>query len=444
MRAAPPCPDSLDALAPADELSCYRLPQIPPTSHRVLTLAFGVFMIFQALEAPLRLAFSLVGMSWLIYVRDLVVCAALALLAMQQMTRRQLQATFVILGMALLFHGIASYLQCGVPIAVLVSMKTLLNPMFGALFAPILLKRSRAMSGFMLLIWLVTASGIVADYAGVSMPWKGVTAEVGDYNVVVNKQWIYYGEDRIGGFARDSVGAGMLAAFGGIYVMLFARSVLYRLGIVAATAALIYLTTSKGGLIAFVLASVAWLAPMKKSLFVSKTILLLTFALMMLLPVALSSYALNPSSTVLSSFYDRIANVWPSAWQNIGQHSWIFGSGFGNIGAGQQFLHFEGSDPGDNLLLLAYGYFGVFSVIYLLVPFVAALRRRAPVDFVGRYIIITLIYVFAFGIVDNIIEGPIAAFMLGSALQALAWPRAESARELSAADLRGAAFNTAH
>jgi hypothetical protein len=102
---------------------------------------------------------------------------------------------------------------------------------------------------------------------------------------------------------------------------------------------------------------------------------------------------------------------------------------------GQQYLRFEDVNTADNLFLLAYGYFGIFSVVYLAWPFLAAMFRRAPVDALGRYAIVTLIYIFSYGIVVNIIEGPVAAFMLGTALQALALrkeaPRREPARGLT-------------
>ena len=73
-----------------------------------------------------------------------------------------------------------------------------------------------------------------------------------------------------------------------------------------------------------------------------------------------------------------------------------------------------------NLFVLAYGYFCAFSLIYLGLPFVAGLLRRAPVDALGRYAIVTLIYIFTHGIVANITEGPVATFMMSSAFMALA------------------------
>jgi hypothetical protein len=152
---------------------------------------------------------------------------------------------------------------------------------------------------------------------------------------------------------------------------------------------------------------------------------------MILLPIVLPNYLMPSSPAILASFYDRVEHVWPSAWHNIDMHSWLFGAGMGNIGVGQQFLRFQGVDTADNLFVLAYGYFGIFSIIYLGLPFLAALRRKSPVDAVGRYAIITLIYVFAYGIVVNVIEGSIAAFMMGSAFQALALRKTALAQEFN-------------
>jgi hypothetical protein len=307
-------------------------------------------------------------------------------------------------------------------------LKTLLALLFGAIFLPTLLKNKRGIGLFLLAMWVVTAIGVVADFQGYSMPWKGMNATVGDYTVVINKKWNFEGEDRIAGFARDSVTAGMLAAFFGTYALLFSRSLLFRLAAAAATLVVIYLTTSKGGVLAFFFTIVACFLPMRKSQLPNKLLLAFTFAAMVLLPIVLPNYLMPSRPAVLTSFFDRVERVWPSAWHNIDMHSWIFGAGIGNIGVGQQYLRFEGVDTADNLFVLAYGYFGIFSIFYLGLPFIAALRRKSPVDAMGRYAIITLIYIFAYGIVANVIEGSISAFMLGSAFQALALRKSTAAQ----------------
>ncbi len=427
---APPAPAS-SAPAAEDTLAGYALPCMSPAVERILILAFAVFIGFTSVEAPLRYGFTQLGAVWLIYLRDLAIILAMLVLACQQFWRHQLQTAFIVFAVLIVFHGVASFLLCGVPIAVLIGLKTLLPFLFGAVFLPVFLKRKRGIALFLLAMWLVTAIGIVADYLGYPMPWKGMNASVGDYTVVINKKWNYQGEDRLGGFARDSVVAGSLAAFFGTYVLLFSRSILLRVAIGAATLALIYLTTSKGGVIAFLLIIVACLMPTKKSQLLNKALLAATFAAMILLPIVLPNYLMPSSPAVLASFFDRVERVWPAAWHNIDSHSWIFGSGIGNIGVGQQFLRFEGVDTGDNLFVIAYGYFGIFSIVYLGLPFLAAMRRKSPVDEVGRYAIITLIYIFAYGIVINGIEGSISAFMTGSALQALALRKTAPAPEFT-------------
>jgi hypothetical protein len=175
--------------------------------------------------------------------------------------------------------------------------------------------------------------------------------------------------------------------------------------------------------------------PMKRSQLLNKGLLATAFAAMMLLPIILPNYSMPSSPAFLRSFYDRVVRVWPDTWQNIDQHSWIFGSAIGNVGVGQQYLKYEDIDTGDNLFVLAYGYFGIFCIFYLGWPFLAALLRRAPVDKLGRYAILTLIYIFAYGIVVNIIEGPVAAFMLGTAVQALAMRKTVPARSPAIAPL---------
>lgn len=151
--------------------------------------------------------------------------------------------------------------------------------------------------------------------------------------------------------------------------------------------------------------------------------------MMILCPVILPNYLMPSSPAILSSFYDRVQRVWPDSWANIDSHSWIFGAGFGNIGVGQQFLRFEEVDSADNLFVIMYGYFGILSLVYLVLPMIAVLRLKSPIDAVGRYAIITLIYIFAYGIVINGVENALSAFMMGSAYQALAMRKIAPAKE---------------
>jgi hypothetical protein len=417
-------------------LGDYQLPTIPPLARFSLVLAFVIFVVFTAFEAPLRYVFTLGGATWLIYVRDLAMLFAIMVLACQQFWRHQLQPAFIIFGFLLAFHGMVSFLQCGVLIAVLMGLKTLLPLLYGALFLPLLLSKNRYLVAFLIVIWVITAIGIVADFQGYSMPWKGMNATVADYTVVINKKWNYQGEDRIGGFARDSVVAGTITAFIGTYVLLFGRSIIFRALIAVGSLVLIYLTTSKGCLIAFSLVVLACLMPMRRSQLPNKVLLGCIFAMMVLFPITLPNYLMPSSPEILASFFDRVARVWPAAWDNIAMHSWIFGSGMGNIGVGQQFLRFEDVDTGDNLFVLSYGYFGIFSILYLGLPFLAALLRKTPVDEMGRYAIIVLIYIFGYGIVINGIESSIAAFMMGSAFQALALRKIVPVSEFSRSPYR--------
>jgi hypothetical protein len=404
-------------------LEGYQLPALSTALERALLLAFVAFIVVQVLEAPLRYWLSGLGAGWLIYLRDVAMLLALLAVAAWQLWRRCLQGAFVLFAVLLLFHGTVSFLMCDSKLAVLLSMKTLLSPMFAAIFLPVFLKNRRDVGWLLALLALVTAAGIVIDFAGWNLPWKGASESIGDYRVVINKKWNYLGDDRVAGFARDSVGAAMLMAFFGTYALLFSRSRLVRAVAAAGALVLIYLTTSKGCVVAFALVILACMTPTPRTQLVNKLLLCGVFAAMMLLPVILPNYAMPSSPAFLRSFFDRAMRVWPDTWHNIGEHSWLFGSGLGNVGVGQQYLRYEEVDPGDNLFVLAYGYFGVFALAYLTLPFLAAVCRRTPVDALGRYALVTLIYVFTYGIVVNIIEGPVAAFMLGGALQALAMRR---------------------
>ena len=426
LGAAPPRPLPSDATRrprnSRDLSGGYLLPMSTSASECWMSLALMMFALFTTLEAPLRWMLSLAGAAPLIYLRD--ACLALAMLALwwRQLLVHRVQAAFGIFALMLFFHGMISFLLCGVPIAMLMGLKTLLYPLFGALYLPQLLKNRPLVAWLMFGIWVLTAAGVVLDHVGYPMPWKGMSTSIGDYTVVVNRKWDYEGEDRVGGFARDSVTAGVLVALPGTWALVFMRSVLLRALIAVGTASVIWLTTSKGGVLAYLIAVFACMLPGRARL-LARLLLVSVVAIMMLCPIILPNYFMpDHLPTSLASFVDRVERVWPSSWHNIAQHSWIFGAGIGNIGVGQQYLKYEGTDTADNLLVMAWGYFGVFCLAYLLLPVLAALRRAGD-DIASRWALITLTYVYAYGIVANVIESPMVTFALGSALQALALKR---------------------
>src|ERR1700731_1522174 len=115
-----------------DTLAGYALPYISPAAERILILAFVVLIGFTSVEAPLRYGFAQLGAVWLIYLRDLAIIGAMLVLACQQFWRHQLQTAFIVFAVLIVFHGIVGFLLCGVPIAVLIGLKTLLPFLFGA------------------------------------------------------------------------------------------------------------------------------------------------------------------------------------------------------------------------------------------------------------------------------------------------------------------------
>ena len=258
------------AAAPAREshesrLSPYLLPASSPGIERTMRFAFVILILFTTVEAPLRYATTQIGAPWVIYLRDVAVVWAMLSLAAYQLRRQQLQTAFLLCLFFLVFHGTISALLCRVPVALLMGMKTLLYPMFGVLFLPTLIKGSRTIRILLVAAWLITVIGVIADHAGYPMPWKGLNATVGQYSVVINRKWNFQGEDRLAGFARDSVSAGLMVALPGLYCMLFSRSWLLRIFTAVATTAVIFLTTSKGGVMAFAIAAVACLLPGQRS-----------------------------------------------------------------------------------------------------------------------------------------------------------------------------------
>ena len=384
------------------------------------TLSAAAYISIYALEAPIRYVFYLVGKDWLILARDGFVFGPLAMILVAQALRFRVNPAFPLFFVLLMFHSLVMLGTTGSPVGAVYGIKVLTNLLFGFLLASLLVQPGRRMLWLLAGLWCVTLLGVALDKFVVTFPWNGIKTVIGDVNVDVSKDWEIQDSfaRRVAGFTRSSIHVAGFVPLLAIVLMSASRSLLIRSALLVGSAVAVFLTTQKGALIAFIpTAALLWIAWPGRLL-----LLRLGCIIFMLLACAvpfLTSGVFLPHGSgnfSLMSFAMRINGTWPNAilWitrKGLG----VFGVGLGGIGGGQILYAPDNLNPADNIFLLMYAYFGVFTFLYL--GFVAWLVLRPISGRQDRVIpaLAILMFEFGYGIVLSILEDQAATLFLGAA-----------------------------
>jgi hypothetical protein len=395
-------------------------PILPLSIERIFLLAFFVIVTVYAFEAPIRYVLELIHLPAAIFIRDLVTIIPLLMLLGYQISRRQVQAAFVVFAVIIAFHGLVGMIGNHSSFAAIYGAKALLGLLFGACAARPLTKYSRLILAFFVVLWAISIVGILLDDWYGDFPWKGLSTTIMDVDVDIHRKWGTTELERVSGFCRSSIHAAAMLSLIGLYILLYSRSRLIKLVVWAGTLFCLYLTTQKGAIGAFFIASGIAFFFLNKRLLVARMTVLILMAAMILLPIILPYYRMGEAHGTFSlgSFYDRVEMMWPGAWAIIDDHSWILGAGLGGIGGGQR-LFATVVNSADNMFLFFYGYFGLFGFVYLMVLLVKLLHRPSPPDKLFHFATLFLIYIFADGIILSVVEDPLDAIFFGAAIQLL-------------------------
>lgn len=197
--------------------------------------------------------------------------------------------------------------------------------------------------------------GIFLDFA-VNLPWKGLEYEFAGQNIEGNREWDTGGFDRLAGFARTSAGLATILSCFSFFLIGRIKNNLFAIILFILTLFGILLTTSKGVIIAFLLAGL-YLVFIKSSQ-LKKTIHIIIISIGIILPILsiffeynISDNITNPDEVILlASFDDRLLNTWPSIFNKINKENAFFlGTGFGTVGTSAKLFPIK--DIGDILAI---------------------------------------------------------------------------------------------
>ena len=269
-----------------------------------------------------------------------------------------------------------------------------------------------------IIIWLITAIGILINYY-TPFEWEGYSYSVGNVDVVANLKWFTKDKvDRLSGFCRASYEAAIFLVFSGTYLILQTDKSIFKFIIWLITGFCIILTTTKGIIFAFLIATIFMLFNWQKKK-IGKIMILFIVIIGIYFPFStlLIKYTIDFNSDIslilFASFEDRLTISWPEVFKIIFEKgSLIWGRGFGGIGTPMYYF-----EPNinlwiypDNGYLDIYANFGIIGIIILLVSVFRAFKNNK-----NMYIFTLLIVSFA--VTNNFLTDSFIGFLIGGILQ---------------------------
>lgn len=397
-----------------------------PREARLLLWCALLYLSSFAIDGLLRHVLSALGIASFLYLRDALIAGALVWIALKLAVHGgNLLVAVPVALYCLTCHFLLGLYQGASLFSALFALKIYLPLVFGLSVAEAVAANPTFFKRTILLIWIVSLAGVILnDYLG-SFPWEGSTFDTAFGSVNTVQHWWTEEGSRLPGFARASYSAAMALGLSGSILVALVRGVAWRATISIASAYAIYLTTTKGMLIAFsIVLAWQWLCrPAHRGGDAGiVVVMLLAFATVSAPPLIVAfDLVASPAQGIFTSMYslwDRFANMWPQSFALIENPvQAVVGKGLGAIGTAQIYGDLRTAPLyGDNFFVYQYVVFGAFSLLYIgvLLRDIARTRFHCPSHLLSAVIGIFLI-VFAYGFTGNMVEEPFLAVIAGIA-----------------------------
>ncbi len=310
--------------------------------------------------------------------------------------------------------------------------------MFGTAAAASVYKHRKYLPTIFTILFLCAAAGVYLNKALKTFPWEGEEFETAFGVVKTTTVWWSEGERRLSGFARASFSAASIIGLSGAFIMLHAKSLSVRLLTLAFGAPAIYLTTSKGMALSYLVVGLLALTtkesgrariPLSKGLIITFSILAVAAPVLSAL-IEPNPLLIRTVPSQLSSFMDRASTTWPTAIQYM--NSWynlLIGMGLGGAGGplryGSEYLKYN---PLDNIFLYLFVNFGLAGLAYytiltsrLLNAATSTLNQSA--GFAG-----IVIAIYCYGITAHLFEDAFVSIIIGILI---GWPTDSNTKKVA-------------
>lgn len=392
----------------------------PPIDIRaVLLVAYLTSLVF---EGPVRMVLTFAKLETALYIRDVFAFGTILWVAFKGRPGggRFMNPTAWIL-YAMVCHSLLS-LWLGHPLgSILFGFKLFMSLMFGVACSDLLLKHEKWVVRLVLIFLVASAVGVFVNAVVGQYPWEG---EDFDSAFGSNKNsyiWWAGGERRLPGFARLSFSAAAIIGICGSFAVTYFERYWMKIAVVGVVLPAIYLTTSKGVILSYVLVAAIGFMPQGGAKIKSGLLLFWIFVVSAILaPFVATYFDLNPDLVrtalpSLSSFADRAAVTWPGVIEDLSHwYTLIIGQGVGGIGGALRFGNeFHRFVPVDNMFLYCYGIFGMLGFLYYML---GMLQLRALSRENGRfgYALFSVgVLLIGYGITANQFEDAFIGITLG-------------------------------
>ena len=406
-----------------------------PRIYAFAALAMAISYIF---ESPVRFVLLHAKVPSLIYMRDLAAVALIGFAVFSWLTgQRRLFPMMVALYVLFLHFLCGVFLLPGV-IQPLLGMKVFFTFLFGMAAAASIAEQSQALLKLSLFAFLATAFGVLLDKF-VEFPWAGQAYESAIATVQVTREWSSGGVPRLSGFARASFDAATIVLVLIVPILASRWHAFWRATLWVTAFGTIWLTTSKGALLALVALAV-WRVlegfRAAKGWVLAWVLFFATCCLAMPMAAAQFGYGVRRANVAgwLSSFMDRVDFMWPDALAGWMEHGSLFiGRGLGGIGFPQLGLEWWRYNAADNLMIYLLVSFGLLAIVYVIALIRGLARTFGAGDanpFFASCVRGWVVVLFSYGCTSNMVEQPLMNIVIGVCFGAVTmlWPAAQGRR----------------
>lgn len=398
----------------------------PPThclsySQRLYLSGLLIYLYSQVLDGPFRFVLGSLGLVSLLYLRDAIILVIIVHSVLASIVRWRANVVFSFILLTLILSSIVALIYVRNTLQILFGLKILLPLIAGVVCAKALLYCHKSVSRHFSILFILATLGVLVNIL-IQFPWTGFTYELAGVEIEGGFERITSGFSRIHGFSRTNFEAAtqilLLWIFLNFHSVSRARKILiWSFAVVA-----IFLTTTKGVILAFFSLSILMLVfALLPSLRKLKILFLgSALAVMIALPLYINELDIDFSDPVHVSLYaslaDRIVNGWPPVIRNVLENGNILtGRGVGGTGAAELYFAPVVLGSPDSLFVFLLSWFGLFGVLMLLMVWwkTGRMQLNSTYDQVSYYWVLSI---YIYGISGATLESPFFATFFGFSL----------------------------
>ena len=394
---------------------------------KLVLFAGLAYLTFAVFSGPVRMTLTQIGLSPLIYLPNGLLLLAALWTVLDEPLKEGFTAVRLI-ALTVLLSAVLVGLQHNPIKQVAMGIWVLLPFWYGLSCGAVLLRHWDRVQQALPVLWAFATFGALANLI-ITWPWEGFSYSVGGLDVEGSREWwAAGGTKRVAGFARSSFDAAVQVQLLGIATALKQSRLSSRLLVWALTFAAIYVTTSKGVLLVFLALTPLIVLRQLLPTLLHRPQPICVGLLGLALPTSSLLFSFTPDTSggasivnALSSFYDRLNDMWPRAWDLLAdQGNLLLGRGIGGIGTAQTYFEAERFNAADNLFMYWFVVFGLVALPGFLLMLLRTLRLnpfRSPEHLVVFSLLMaTLVY----GLTTNIVENAAFAIAAGLVIRFLA------------------------